>query len=179
MRCVKRASEPVRGAMLAAIPEALRVEIREVGPLDWLPARVFVDLCEAIRVAAGPIGARAFWRQSLRDAIRQPFIQPLARGALFLWGKTPLALVCRTPQAWQLVSRNCGELKAAEAEEPLSITVRVERLPAVCRKQGLLLMWEGGLTAVLDAVDAVGSVETRAEQFASSGAADFVLHWNA
>lgn len=179
MRCVKRASEPVRGAMLAAIPEALRAEIREVGPLDWLPARVFVELCETIRVAAGPIGARVFWRQSLRDAIRQPFIQPLARGALFLWGKTPLALVRRTPQAWQLVSRNCGELKAVEAEGPRTITLRVEQLPTVCRKPGLLLMWEGGLMAVLDAVDAVGSVETRAEQFASSGVADFVIHWNA
>ena len=178
MRCAKRSVEPLRGALLAAIPDALRAEIREAGSLDWLPARVFVELCEAIRVGAGPAGARAFWRQSLRDAIRQPFIAPLARGALFLWGKTPTALVRRTPQAWQLVSRDCGELKAIESGDEGAITLRVEQLPAPCRKQGLILMWEGGLMAQLDAVDVEGAVVTRAEQFASLGNADFVIRWS-
>jgi len=177
VRCAKRAAEPLREALLSAIPSELRAEIREAGPLEWLPARVFVELCEAIRIGAGPIGARAFWRQSLRDAIRQPFIQPLARGALFLWGKTPTALVRRTPQAWQLVSRNCGALKAIESGDAGTITLRVEQLPASCRRQGLLLMWEGGLMAVLDAVDAEGSVVTHAEQFSNLGNADFVISW--
>ena len=179
MRCVKRSAEPVRGALLSAIPEALRREIREPGPLDWLPARAFAELCEAIRLGAGPAGARSFWRQSLRDAIRQPFIKPLARGALFLWGKTPAALVRRTPQAWQLVSRHCGELKAIESGEESAITLHVEQLPAICRKQGLLLMWEGGLMAQLDAVDAAGTVEMRAEQFSTLGNADFMIRWQA
>ena len=177
VRCAKRAAEPLRSTLLSAIPDTIRAEIREAGSLQWLPARVFVELCEAIRSGAGPLGARAFWRQSLRDAIRQPFIQPLARGALFLWGKTPTALVRRTPQAWQLVSRNCGELKAIESEEEGAITLRVEQLPALCRKQGLLLMWEGGLMSQLDTVDAEGSVLTRAEQFASLGNADFLVRW--
>lgn len=177
VRCAKRSPEPTRGALLAAIPDTLRAEIRETGSLEWIPARVFVELCEAIRAGAGPVGARAFWRQSLRDAIRQPFIQPLARGALFLWGKTPTALVRRTPQAWQLVARNNGELKAVESGEETSITLRVEQLPAVCRKQGMLLMWEGGLMAQLDAVDTAGSVQVRAEQFLGAGNADFVLRW--
>lgn len=177
VRCAKRADEPLRGALLAAIPSELRAEIREAGPLEWLPARVFVELCETIRVGAGPSGARVFWRQSLRDAIRQPFIQPLARGALFLWGKTPTALARRTPQAWQLVSRNCGALKAVESGEEGTITVRVEQLPAPCRRQGLLLMWEGGLMALLDAVDADGSVATHAEHFSNLGNADFVISW--
>jgi hypothetical protein len=178
VRCVKRAAEPVPGQLLAAIPDALRSEIRAAGPLNWLPARVFVELCEAIRAGAGSAGARAFWRQSLRDAIRQPLIKPLASGALFLWGRTPAALVRRTPQAWQLVSRNCGALLAVESGEPTAITLRVEQLPAVCRKQGLLLMWEGGLMAQLDAVGVEGSVAVRAEQFASHGHADFLLHWS-
>jgi hypothetical protein len=177
VRCAKRATEPLRGALLSAIPDTLRAEIREAGTLDWLPARVFVELCEAIRVGCGTLGARSFWRQSLREAIRQPFIQPLARGALFLWGKTPTALLRRTPQAWQLVSRDCGELKAIESEEEGTITLRVVQLPAPCRKQGLVLMMEGGLMALLDAVDAEGSVATRAEQFASLGSADFVIRW--
>jgi hypothetical protein len=177
VRCAKRTSEPLRGKLLATIPDALRAEIREAGPLEWLPARVFVELCEAIRFGASSLGARAFWRQSLRDAIRQPFIQPLARGALFLWGKTPLALVRRTPQAWQLVSRHCGELKAVESGEEGSVTLRVEQLPHVCRKPGLLLMWEGGLMAQLDAVDAEGTVVARPEQFSTLGTADFVVRW--
>jgi hypothetical protein len=177
VRCVKRAAEPLRSSLLPAIPDALRAEIREASALEWIPARVFVELCESIRVGAGPVGARSFWRQSLRDAIRQPLIQPLARGALYLWGKTPLSLVRRTPQAWQLVSRNCGELKAVESGEARSVTLRVEQLPVVCRKQGLLLMWEGGMMSQLDAVDAEGSVVVQAEHFSSQGTADFVLRW--
>jgi hypothetical protein len=96
---------------------------------------------------------------------------------LFLWGKTPTALVRRTPQAWQLVSRHCGELKAVESGEDSSITLRVEQLPPSCRRQGLLLMWEGGLSSQLDAVDMVGTVTVRAEQFATLGTADFLIRW--
>ena len=178
IRCVKRTAEPLRSQLLAVIPDALRAEIRAAGPLNWLPARVFAELCEAIRVGAGAVGARAFWRQSLRDAIRQPFIKPLASGALFLWGRTPAALVRRTPQAWQLVSRHCGELVALESGEEAAITLRALQLPAVCRKQGLLLMWEGGLLAQLDAVSAEGSVAVRAEQFTTHGSADFLVRWS-
>lgn len=177
VRCAKRSAEPQRAALLSAIPDALRAEIRDAGSLDWIPARVFVDLCEALRSGVGALPARAFWRQSLRDAIRHPFMQPLARGAMFLWGKTPSALVKRTPQAWQLVSRNCGELKAVESGGPDAITLRVEGLPPACRKQGLLLMWEGGLMAQLDAVDAEGSVVVHSDQFANAGCVDFRLSW--
>jgi hypothetical protein len=177
VRCAKRAPEPLRSALLAAIPSSLRAEIREASSLEWIAARVWVELCEAIRIGAGPAGARAFWRQSLRDAIRQPFMAPLARGALFLWGKTPAALVRRTPQAWQLVARHCGELKAVESGEAGTITLRVEQLPASCRKQGLLLMWEGGLMAQLDAVDTAGTVSVKSEDFTTLGNADFVVRW--
>ncbi|RYZ01421.1 MAG: hypothetical protein EOO73_35580 [Myxococcales bacterium] len=177
VRCAKRAQEPLRTALLGAIPDALRSEIREAGSLQWLPARAFVELCEALRLGAGVTSARGFWRQSLREAIRQPFMQPLARGALFLWGKTPAALVRRTPQAWQLVSKDCGVLKAIESGRETSITLRVEELPAGCRKPGLLLMWEGGLMAQLDAVSTPGDVVVRAEQYLSAGAAELVLSW--
>lgn len=177
VRCAKRAVEPQRGALLSAIPDALRAEIREAGSLDWIPARVFVELSEALRTGVGSLAARAFWRQSLRDAIRHPFMQPLARGAIFLWGKTPSALVKRTPQAWQLVSRNCGELKAVESGAQNAITLRIEHVPPVCRKQGLLLMWEGGLMAELDAVDAEGSIVVHGEQFSSTGSAELSLSW--
>lgn len=177
VRSAKRAAEPLRSALLAAIPSTLREEIRDAGSLQWLPARAFVELCEAVRAGAGPTAARSFWRQSLRDAIRQPFMQPLARGAMFLWGKTPIALVRRTPQAWQLVARHCGELKAVESGTETAITLRVEHLPAPCRKQGLLLMWEGGLMAQLDAVDTEGTIAVHSEHFVSSGSADFALQW--
>ncbi len=177
VRCAKRSAEPLRGALLAAIPEDLRAEIRAAGSLDWLPARVFVELSEALRRGVGAAAARAFWRQSLRDAIRQPLMKPLARGAMFLWGRTPTALVRRTPQAWQLVARDCGELKAVELAAPNAITLRIEGLPQACRKQGMLLMWEGGLMAQLDTVDAVGTVSVHAEHFATLGCADFALSW--
>ena len=177
VRCVKRAGEPLRAAILPAIPEQLRAEIRSAGPLQWIPARVFMDLCDAIRAGAGALGARTFWRQSLREATREPFIFPLVRGAWFLWGKTPMALARRTPQAWQLVARNCGELKAIETSDETTITLRVTDLPLSCRRQSLLHVWEGGMMGQLDAVEAEGFVVTQAEQFQSTGNVDFVIRW--
>jgi hypothetical protein len=166
-------SEPI----LAAVPSALRDEIRAAGPLSWIPARAFGELCEAVRLGCGSLGARTFFRQSLHDAITQPLMKPLVHGALHVWGRSPASLVRRTPQAWQLVTKNCGELRVVETTEPNAIILRVERVPTSCRVLGLLHMWEGGFVGQMDWVRFQGNVETRAEDFARLGAAEFVIRW--
>jgi hypothetical protein len=56
--------------------------------------------------------------------------------------------------------------------------LRAELVPPSCRVLGLLHLMEGGLVAQMDWVSHQGTVETRAQDFAKLGTADFVIRWN-
>jgi hypothetical protein len=174
---LKRTDEPVRGNVLARIPDEVRREIRVAGRLAWLPGRIFVTLANAILGGVGPNDARTFWRRSLRDSIEVPFMRPLVHGALFLWGDTPASLVRRTGQAWHLVTKNCGDFKAVKTGEPNSIVFRGENVAPSCRVPSLICMWAGGLEGQIDWIGAEGTVEPRSHKFEEEGIIDFVVRW--
>ena len=173
----KRAPEPVGSSILTRVSDDLRREIRVSGRLAWLPATRFVEVTDAIVGALGMEGGRGFWRQMMRLAIDVPFMRPLLNGALFLWGDTPAGLVRRTPQAWHLVARHCGDFKAVEVNEPNAIIFRSDNVVPLFRAPSLVPMWEGGLEAEIDWVGVVGSVETRADKLASRGSVEFFVRW--
>jgi hypothetical protein len=173
----KRAPQSVGGPILALVPDDMRHEIRVAGRLAWLPATRFVQLTNAVVEALGPEEATRFWRQMMRLAIDVPFMRPLLNGALFLWGDTPAGLVRRTPHAWHLVARNCGDFKAIEVTEPNAIIFRSDNLVPLFRAPSLVPMWEGGLLSEVDWVGVEGSVETRADKIAARGAVEFVVRW--
>jgi hypothetical protein len=173
----KRAPESLGGPILARIPDEMRREIRVAGRLAWLPATKFVHLTDAIVEAAGHEGARGFWRQMMRLAIDVPFMRPLLNGALFLWGDTPAGLVRRTPQAWHLVAKNCGDFKAIEVDEPNAIIFRCDNVAPLFRAPSLVPMWEGGLESEVDWVGVKGSVETHADKLAARGVVEFIVRW--
>ncbi len=177
VRCAKHFRDPNGALVVDSIPVELRREIREAGRLAWHDARVLMDLVEVIRQVCGHAEARAFWRVSFKESITQPMLAPLARGALILFGNVPGALVRRTPQAWQLFTRNCGSLKAVDVGEESSVMLRVENFPRVCRVLGFVCMVEGGLESEMDFFSVRGTVETRAEAFMSRGFAEFVARW--
>jgi hypothetical protein len=174
---LKRTDEPVRGNVLARIPEEVRREIRVAGRLAWLPARVFVTLANAILAGVGPTGARTFWRRSLRDSIEVPFMRPLVHGALFLWGDTPASLVRRTGQAWHLVTKNCGDFRSVETGEANSIVFRGENVAPSCRVASFIPMWAGGLEGQIDWIGTEGTVEPHAHQFDQEGTIEFLVRW--
>jgi hypothetical protein len=122
-------------------------------------------------------GARGFWRASLLEAISQPIMAPLARGALMLWGNRPDALVRRTPQAWQLQTRGCGHMKAVSVDENDAIILRAENLPRIFRTEGFIRLGEGGLECEMEYFKLAGSVETHSEHLATRGAVDFLARW--
>jgi hypothetical protein len=136
-----------------------------------------MDLAEVIRQVCGSTEARAFWRMSFRESINQPMLAPLARGALILFGNVPGALVRRTPQAWQLFTRNCGSLKAVDVGDENAVLLRVENFPRICRVAGFVSMVEGGLESEMDYFRVRGTVETRADSFLARGFAEFVARW--
>jgi hypothetical protein len=167
---------PASARVLRSIGDELRSSIRVAGPLAWQPAEQFIELCTAVRVALGVAGAREFWRWSLNSSINEPFMRPLASGALYLFGRTPAALYRRTPQAWALVTRGAGQMSTDPGPHPDSLWIRVYGLPASCRSMDLLHMWEGGFAGEADFVDCDAQVQTDARAL-EVGAADFLVTW--
>jgi hypothetical protein len=146
--------------------------------LEWQPAELFMRLCEAL-TTRGDDFARAFWRYSLHASINQPLISVLVSGGTAVYGRNPAALYRRTPRAWNLVTRGCGDMRVVEGEGDDRLSLVVEGMPLSCRtSQALLRMWEGGFAGQADFVGCRVKVETFAPDFASIGRAKFVLHWS-
>jgi hypothetical protein len=176
--CAKRFKDAKGAPLIDVVPSELRREIREAGRLGWHDARLLMDLADLICDACGADGTRAFWRGSFLDAISQPIMAPLARGALMLWGNSPDALVRRTPQAWQLQTRGCGHMKAVSVDDDKNaIILRAENLPRMFRGESFIRMGEGGLESEMGYFKLSGTVETRSEHLATRGTVDFVAHW--
>lgn len=157
--CIKRLDEPDRTRALEAIGAPLRREIREAGPLQWLPAQVLVELTESLHAGLGSDGAVAYWRRNLRDSMDHPFLKPLVTGGLFLFGRSPIGLAKRAPQGWQLVTKNCGELVVDVDEENGRIVASFEDLPPVFHGTvGLRDLLVGGFEAAFDVAGVQGRV---------------------
>ena len=173
----KTAPNELRELALAAISPALRKEIRQASLLEWQPAEVFMRLCEAL-TARGDDFARAFWRHSLHASINQPLISVLVSGGTALYGRGPDALYRRTPRAWDLVTRSCGEMRVAEGNGDNELCLIADGLPLSCRtSHALLRMWEGGFVGQADFVGHRVNVETDTQDFASIGRVKFMLRW--
>jgi hypothetical protein len=171
----KRAMDPLRSSVLNAMGREVRDEIRSASSLEWQPARVFVGLCSAI--ARDEDLAIRFWRYSLRQSIAQPLIRTLVDGGISLFGRSPVALYRRTPRAYSLVSRECGELSFRETVHPTTIVLRLADVPPAQRERGLLLMLAGGFRGQADFCMCEADVKIHDEAFASHGAAEFIVRW--
>jgi hypothetical protein len=172
---IKRWPHQERARLIDAVGAELRATIRGASSLSWQHGAVFLGLCERI-AGCGADTARAFWRYSLRASIDQPLIGTLVQGGLALWGATPLALYARTPRAWSMVSRHCGELRIHD--EPSQAVLEARGLPPIARRhEGLLRLWEGGFCGQADFVGCRAEVTTDASQFASAGAVRFTIRW--
>jgi hypothetical protein len=177
LRSAKQYKDARGAAIAASVPDDLRREIREIGHLGWLDARPFMKLLDIIDGALGEAASRDFWHASFQEAIHQPLIAPLARGALAMWGDSPSALVKRTPEAWIFFTRNCGTFRVLPANEDDAIVMHFEGVAPLLRTASFLHMVEGGMRSELDYVNAVGTVETRAERFPTEGIVEFVIRW--
>jgi hypothetical protein len=177
LRCARRPPHEGGAPIVDSVPDELRREIRQVGHLGWIDARSLRALLDIVYRVAGEAGCSAFWRASFKDALTQPLIAPLARGAMTMWGDTPGALVRRTHEAWIFFTRHCGSLRVVPSGEANSIMLVFENLAPVCRTPSFLRMVEGGLESEIDYVHTTGTVETRADQFETHGLAEFIVRW--
>jgi len=174
---LKRYPHDDRARIIEAITPDLRDEIRAPASLAWQDAAVFMQLCGQIS-SCGETIAQAFWRYSLLASIKQPLIGTLVEGGMALWGRSPAALYARTPRAWGLISRGCGEMRMEPGRHAQEAHVFAQNLPAVCRKHdGIVRMWQGGFRGQADFVGCEAEVATDTSDFVQNGNLRFTLRW--
>lgn len=175
--CVKRLDEPLRRRALSGIGEEVRREVRNAGPLEWLPARIFLDIADGLHEALERDESIAYWRRNLRESMEHPFLKPLVTGGLFLFGQSPVGLAKRASHGWQLVTKHCGECVVAVDEDARCIEAWMEGLPAVFdRRRGYVDMLVGGFEAIFDVTGATGGV-VEEQQESGSDAVRLTLRW--
>lgn len=166
-----------RDALLDRLNGELREEIRERGALDWITAHQFAKLADVVFEALGSSRAREFWRANLLTSLERTLLTPLRLGAVALYGKNPGALLRMTPQAWQLVSRNCGLCRVTDQQDE-GISLRFEALPNIFRNAAMLALWSGGSESCLERMEFDGMVEADFDPQRRS-AVDLRVTWRA
>jgi hypothetical protein len=149
-----------RDALLGRLDLRLRTAIRECGRLEWIPAADFAALATLVAEVLGRERALLFWRDNLQDSLERVLLTPLRLGAIALYGDSPSSLLRMTPQAWQLVARNCGTCRTVDAG-PSAMTLHFEGLPSSLCTPAMLLLWSGGCNACIEHMKRNGKSEGR------------------
>jgi hypothetical protein len=174
---IKRLSDERSRAIFDLIGEPLRLQIREAGMLEWMAARQFFTVVNAIERVLEPSQSREFWKQRMLHSLEGRLLGPLRVGAIALYGRRPGSLVKRTPLAWSLVAKNCGVCEVTEPSKT-SVVLAFDQLPSVAREsQAMVNMLAGGCDATIEHIGTHGYVVTHAESLAN-GKVRVEVHWD-
>jgi hypothetical protein len=158
VRTIKRQKGELGERLRRGLPGALREEIRAAPRMGWCDLRVFMDLCRSVAASGGMAGAQTFWHDCLYASIEQPLMRPLVHSGLFVFGRNPAALIKRTPFAWNIVARHCGQMAAREGPDAAQILYEVTEMPIGMRQLAFLAVLEGGFLAQIRYVGCDGTV---------------------
>lgn len=146
----KRQIPSRRDAILAALGDDLRQRIRTAGTLEWLPATAFLEFVATVARSVGANASREFWQANMLESLSGRLLTPLRVGATRLFGNNPGSLVRMTPQAWRLVTANCG-VSSVDVSETGKAVLRFDGLPAMFRETSAMLdVWAGGCDACIE-----------------------------
>ena len=163
-----------RDRLLGRLDPGFRASVREYSLLDWMAAGEFARLPQLVLDTIGPARAKLFWRANLLSSLERTLLRPLRLGAMALYGKSPGSLLRMTPQAWELVSRNCGRCHTSEL--PDGMLLRFEGLPSEVCNPGMLLLWSGGSESCIERMKFAGHADA---EFGPPGVAFVNAHWRA
>lgn len=79
--------------------------------VEWLPIDVDVELTEAVARITGEDGLRKWSRAALAASVEAPFLRPIVRTAITLFGLTPASLLRHAPIGWKQVYQDCGAIR--------------------------------------------------------------------
>jgi hypothetical protein len=171
---IKRRPDRERDALLNALGEPLRAEIRSYGMLEWMPVQRFAELVGAIATALGPAAAKSFWRANLLLSLERRLLSPLRLGAIALYGNSPRSLLKMTPQAWELVTRNGGVCRTEDLPAH-GIVLRFSALPRELCQPAMHHLWSGGSESCLERMSFEG--DAHAEPGSAAGCVDVTVRW--
>jgi hypothetical protein len=125
----------------------------------------------------GAVAAKDFWRENLLLSLDRRLLTPLRLGAIAIYGDSPRSLLKMTPQAWELVSRNCGTCQTTD-RPPTAITLRFESLPSVLCNAGMYALWSGGTESCIEKMGYEGWAQADSSH-ARDGIVEINVEWQA
>jgi hypothetical protein len=90
--------------------EALE-RIEKATRVEWLPVEVDVAITEAVARTTGEAGVRKWSRAALAESVEAPFLRPIVKAAIALFGLTPASLLRHAPTGWKQVYLDCGVIR--------------------------------------------------------------------
>ncbi len=130
--------------------------IAAAGRLQWLPARLLVELCAAAELEVGEIALERWGAAALDATVRSPLARAFYEAALALERWNPAVVLSYLAQAWPLLYRGCGELILASTE-PGCVRLVHAPVPVILRRPATVLPLVGALGAVPTHCRRVGS----------------------
>lgn len=158
----------VRARLSPATLEALDAATR----LDFLPARIDLEVALAIHAELGSEGARRVAREVLRRSLVGPVLGSLVTSASALFGLTPPDLLRWASRGWGRVCRDCGDLQVVGVADEV-VHLALTGAPELLEAPPYLAAIGGALEAFLDVCQVDGEVETEPRP----GGAHFELRW--
>ena len=137
-----------REPILARIdPETLKT-VRRTRDAGFIPLETAVEVVEALRSGFDDDALAAFWAELVTDSYAGGLFTELIVKAATGFGGDGTGLLKLAPAAWNLSSRNAGEVKVVRGASG-SLTLSGEFPPSIHDSHGFRLVFRGALTAML------------------------------
>ena len=134
-------------AIAGALPAARLRRIEEAGRLEWLPASLLVELCEAARAAVGDEALERWGTAALQAVLRAPLARAFYEAALALHRRDPAVMLSYLVKAWPLLYSGCGDLVVAHAER-MRVRLTLAPVPEPLRNAATVLPLVGAFAAI-------------------------------
>jgi hypothetical protein len=167
---------PQRDAVRSMVGPDVTHSIEEATGTDWLPVAHDIALAGALHSALGGEGLATFNRRMMQDSLRGPLLRALVETATHLLGLDAAAWASWIPRAWGLMFKECGRWTVVRSGAG-SVTLTLSELPPECARDPVWpVSVASALSAVLPAVNAVGTVVLDSVD-AASRTAIYTMRW--
>lgn len=141
----------------ARIDPATLAAIQDATSVDWLPARMNLDLTLAVHAALGEARFARLFRQELARAFSGPLLKIVVEAALRVFHLDAAAFVGWVGKGWVLLFRDCGSWVIERAGDREAI-LRIRDLPPAFMDEVWLRSVAYSLDAIWDLARARGAV---------------------
>jgi hypothetical protein len=162
LKFLRDRAAPDRDPILTRVSGEVLAQVRAAGVFEWLPASLHLAIANAVHGALGQYGSRRFWRDLMVLSFDRSLLKPLVDGGIRLFGRSPLGILRMTPQAYSLISRDCGVVRVDPGPGPGSVRLTFDALPPQLRVPAWVEVCAGNCEAALAALDLRGTVTTDA-----------------